>query len=54
MIVTKMLAVMDQLMSSWMKWLRMQGHCLPSIVKVTSWNPGPGKIYRIKIEKQDS
>ncbi len=28
----------------WVKWLRMQGHRLPSTLEVTNLNPGPDKI----------
>jgi hypothetical protein len=34
--------------TSWVKWLRMQGHLLPATLEVTGSNPGPGKINLIK------
>ncbi len=36
----------------WVKWLRMQGHCLPATLEVTGSNPGPGKINVIKLKKK--
>ncbi len=39
-------------LSSWVKWLRMQGHRLPATLEVTGSNPGTSKINLIKIEKK--
>ncbi len=29
---------------TWVKWLRMQGHCLPATLEITGSNPGTGTI----------
>jgi hypothetical protein len=43
--------LVDLIETQWVKWLRMQGHCLPATLEVTGSNPVPGKINLIKIEK---
>ncbi len=41
----------SDMLKAWVKWLRMQGHCLPATLEVTGSNPGTGKINLNKIEK---
>jgi hypothetical protein len=37
---------------TWVKWLRMQGRCLPATLEVTGSNPSPGKINLIENKHQ--
>ncbi len=38
---------MIELHGNWIKWLKMQGFCLPATLEVTGLNRGPGKTYNI-------